>query len=500
MSSRKRKNSKAQEEDTNNNARGLEHSEFPNLSEVGKEMESLKNYISLLELENEKHKAVQNVKSSFDKIREWITMRETELLDSINTSTQAITRELASRRQQLNNNNEINNNLLYNPSPKHTISLNDFDDHAINSFISKLGKITVTSELPENTNNSNNNAKKTQVRDYKVLLPDGKQKCKRVYGPHVSDTFGRFNTPRNITIIPKHFFEINNTNVNNNNDANTDLNTTTSSSSSNTQQTQPFSTDDILAVSNHTNARVILIEKTSGQLKSIIGKPGREAGELSGPIGTAVIKSPVHPNLILLVAEKNERVQSFDITTGQSLNHFRHNKMQRPWGICVNHHNGHIIIANYATNVISIHTGYTNNISQFGELIQLVGNNNDGITFRQPTGVALNSRGDLIVSSEHKIDILNSDYILVKTFGSLGDQNRQFTCPYSLCVDALDNILVTDYTPRVQVFDREGNWITTFGKKGKDDGSFENPCGIAVDNENGGILVVDQGGNRVMVF
>ena len=68
-------------------------------------------------------------------------------------------------------------------------------------------------------------------------------------------------------------------------------------------------------------------------------------------------------------------------------------------------------------------------------------------------------------------------------------------------VSSLANILVSDYSnQRVQVFDKNGNWINTFGKDGNDEGSFDRPMGITVDNENGDIYVVDYGNNRVMMF
>eukprot|EP01112_Ceratiomyxa_fruticulosa_P005762 TRINITY_DN16608_c0_g1_i1.p1 TRINITY_DN16608_c0_g1~~TRINITY_DN16608_c0_g1_i1.p1 ORF type:complete len:198 (-),score=38.41 TRINITY_DN16608_c0_g1_i1:154-672(-) len=170
--------------------------------------------------------------------------------------------------------------------------------------------------------------------------------------------------------------------------------------------------------------------------------------------------------------------------------------MEGPRGICVTE-NGHIIVANSESNVLSIHTGDTNDISKFGALIKLVGDN-DGVVFINPTSVAVNSRGELLVSSQHKIDIFNSDYQFVKSFGSWGVQNGEMYFPGSLCVDAFDNILLCDFLRRIQVFDREGNWIHTFGKEGKENGCFQRSVGVSIDSENGDIFVVDDWAHSLM--
>eukprot|EP01112_Ceratiomyxa_fruticulosa_P016147 TRINITY_DN4846_c0_g2_i1.p1 TRINITY_DN4846_c0_g2~~TRINITY_DN4846_c0_g2_i1.p1 ORF type:complete len:600 (-),score=152.73 TRINITY_DN4846_c0_g2_i1:239-2038(-) len=519
----------------------------PLVSEVDKKLESVKNQAEALE--NEKQEAVQNVRTHFNRIREWVTARETELIESIDASTQVISRELNSLEQNLttlssttklsiheigshldkvntnnnnNNNNETttlnqleflkntkkyidslnsllsslqqnNDNNNNNLTPKHTITLEEFEEPAIKSFIEKIGKIAVKSEQFHVT-------QYIQVRDYTQLLPDGKQKAKRIYGPQLGENFGRFNNPEHITIIPKHLFETNkNINTNNNN---TNTNTASSaSSSSSTPQNQlpqpPYSNDDIIVVSNANCQRIVLIEKTSGRVKSIIAGNERD---LNYPIGNAIIKPPFHPNLLLLTTEYyGDCVSCFDITTGEAIKRFTHPKMQRPWGIAVNQA-GHIIVANYNSNVVLIHTGHTNNISEFGSLIKVVGEN-DGVVFNHPLGVAVNSKSELIVSSQHKIDILNSDYKLIKSFGSYGKLDGQFNNPNSLCVDVRDNILVAEYNGhRVQVFDREGNWIATFGKEGQDDGCLNYPSGIAVDNESGDIMVTDQMTHTIKVF
>eukprot|EP01112_Ceratiomyxa_fruticulosa_P018783 TRINITY_DN6058_c0_g6_i1.p1 TRINITY_DN6058_c0_g6~~TRINITY_DN6058_c0_g6_i1.p1 ORF type:complete len:131 (-),score=29.22 TRINITY_DN6058_c0_g6_i1:367-759(-) len=112
-------------------------------------------------------------------------------------------------------------------------------------------------------------------------------------------------------------------------------------------------------------------------------------------------------------------------------------------------------------NVVSIHKGYTNTVEEFGGVIRVLGE-------IESEDLVFNSRGELIVSTVHEISIL---YKLVKPFGSFSKQNGQFNYPISLCVDALDNILVCDYENKsVQAFDREGNWIAAFGNQKQSEG------------------------------
>jgi DNA-binding beta-propeller fold protein YncE len=52
----------------------------------------------------------------------------------------------------------------------------------------------------------------------------------------------------------------------------------------------------------------------------------------------------------------------------------------------------------------------------------------------------------------------------------------------------------------VQVFDKDGNFLTMWGKKGAGNGEFGNLHGIIVDKATGFVYVADTANNRVQVF
>lgn len=52
---------------------------------------------------------------------------------------------------------------------------------------------------------------------------------------------------------------------------------------------------------------------------------------------------------------------------------------------------------------------------------------------------------------------------------------------------------------RVSVFNLDGQFLTTFGRKGKGPGEFDWPCGLVVD-ANGVLYVCDYLNNNVQVF
>ena len=53
---------------------------------------------------------------------------------------------------------------------------------------------------------------------------------------------------------------------------------------------------------------------------------------------------------------------------------------------------------------------------------------------------------------------------------------------------------------RIQVFDKDGNFITAWGREGTGNGEFGNLRGIYCDQATGWIYIADTANNRIQVF
>jgi hypothetical protein len=77
----------------------------------------------------------------------------------------------------------------------------------------------------------------------------------------------------------------------------------------------------------------------------------------------------------------------------------------------------------------------------------------------------------------------------------------QFRQPTDVTWDAQGNIFISDgyINSRVAKYDRNGDWVKSWGQKGSKDGEFDTPHSIAAD-ARGNIYVADRGNRRIQVF
>lgn len=88
-------------------------------------------------------------------------------------------------------------------------------------------------------------------------------------------------------------------------------------------------------------------------------------------------------------------------------------------------------------------------------------------------------------------------------FGRLWPSLQQpwyFSSPRALAIDKTGNIYVADaWNHRIQKFTANGQFITSWGRQGNDEGEFNEPSGLALDRNNN-IYVVDRNNNRIQKF
>ncbi|XP_068759302.1 E3 ubiquitin-protein ligase TRIM71-like [Montipora capricornis] len=124
---------------------------------------------------------------------------------------------------------------------------------------------------------------------------------------------------------------------------------------------------------------------------------------------------------------------------------------------------------------------------------------NDGM-FMRPRGLAVNSRDEIAVTSNHKVQIFDCKGNFLRSFGRQGSDGGQFETPTGIVFGKDRNIYIVDYgNHRIQIFNEEGRYMSMFGGKGSLDSQLENPWGLSLDS-NGNIIVVDAGNKFIKLF
>ena len=115
---------------------------------------------------------------------------------------------------------------------------------------------------------------------------------------------------------------------------------------------------------------------------------------------------------------------------------------------------------------------------------------------KNPRGVAVNQRGDIIVaeSAKHCISIFLPTGEKLQSFSSQG-------YPWGVAVDDDGNILVVDaHNSRIQKFTTDGKFITVVGKGGSQYLEFNLTRGIAIHPYNKKIYIADNGNHRIQIL
>ncbi len=126
-----------------------------------------------------------------------------------------------------------------------------------------------------------------------------------------------------------------------------------------------------------------------------------------------------------------------------------------------------------------------------------------------PVGLAIDTENRFLYIADTQQDqvlVYDADSLkLLRKIGTAGKKHfltdpGDFAAPQGVAVDKDGNLYVTDtLNDRVEIFDADGNFISTFGKNGDGPGYFERPKGIAVDGD-GHIWVADAVQDRLQVF
>src|SRR5579863_3112641 len=126
-----------------------------------------------------------------------------------------------------------------------------------------------------------------------------------------------------------------------------------------------------------------------------------------------------------------------------------------------------------------------------------------------PVGLAIDTTNRFLYvvdTQQDQVLVYDADSLkLLRRIGTGGKNHflttpGDFAAPQGVALDKDQNVYVTDtLNDRVEIFDADGNFVSTFGKNGDGPGFFTRPKGIAIDSD-GHIWVADEMQDRLQVF
>ncbi|MGC1708588.1 MAG: HYR domain-containing protein, partial [Nitrosotalea sp.] len=121
--------------------------------------------------------------------------------------------------------------------------------------------------------------------------------------------------------------------------------------------------------------------------------------------------------------------------------------------------------------------------------------------FAFPQGIATDPSGNVYVTDlgNRRVQEFDNNGNFLSTWGMLGSGNGTFQAPEGIAVGGGSIYVIDNDLNIVQKFDMSGHFIMQWGSRGSDNGQFLLPQGIIVDSE-GNVYVVDTGNSRVEKF
>jgi DNA-binding beta-propeller fold protein YncE len=131
--------------------------------------------------------------------------------------------------------------------------------------------------------------------------------------------------------------------------------------------------------------------------------------------------------------------------------------------------------------------------------------------FDTPMAVAIAPSGNIIVADtgNDRVQVFDRAGKFLSTFGSSfailvaaqQDSGKgKFWFPRGVAVSSSGDIVVAEsLNSRVQVFDSEGKFLRSFGNKGRGNGNLDDPSGVAIAS-SGNIVVADEKNYRIQIF
>ena len=234
---------------------------------------------------------------------------------------------------------------------------------------------------------------------------------------------------------------------------------------------------------------------SDGELVLEWGSEGSDQGEFDTPHSVATDSF----GNVYITDMNNKRIQKFDENgtfilewggPGKGAGEFMH-----PHGIAIDLNNN-IFVSDAQLENIQKFTDDGIFITKWGSE-----NRNDEKLFGWTENIDVDSAGNVYVAdmSESRVQKFDNNGTFIKQWGERGEENGEFESPTGLSVDEEDNVYVIDDTGRIQKFTDDGKFITSFGENGTENGQFRISEGLDVDSD-GVVYIADTGNHRIQVF
>ena len=174
----------------------------------------------------------------------------------------------------------------------------------------------------------------------------------------------------------------------------------------------------------------------------------------------------------------------------------------RPAGVAIDRENRFVYVADTGNDVVDVFDADNYKfLRQLGKPSKKHDQTDPG-TFSLPEGVAVDKDGNVYVTDtfNDRVEIFDADGKFMSTFGKNGDGPADFERPKGVAVDCDGHIWVVDAVQsKVKVFDQQGRLLIYFGGQGYYPGQFMGPWGIAIGKQNQ-VIVSETFPGRVQVF
>jgi DNA-binding beta-propeller fold protein YncE len=168
---------------------------------------------------------------------------------------------------------------------------------------------------------------------------------------------------------------------------------------------------------------------------------------------------------------------------------------KRPTGIAVDRDTHEIYVTDTLRDRIYV-------LDQEGRTLRTIGQHGqENGEFNFPTEVLVKNGVLAVVDAMNfRVQTFNRNGVFESTFGDPGDTSGALYRPKGIGLDSENHVYLVDgFRNSVQVFDREGQLLYEFGERGTQLGQFQLPAGLFIDR-NDRVYVVDSYNHRVQVF